>query len=470
MFSAVTARWLSSGLRADIAGKAYLITAGSWIAAAFIILQILRLGTNIGMAHLLAPQLLGVMALINTLRTGGELLTDIGIGQSIVNSRDGDKPYFFNTAWTLQIIRGFGLFGMALLATYPLVRIYDDPLLATVLPVAACIFIITGFYSPARFLLQKRIAARRLAGFQLAGGICSTVIHLALAWYLQSIWALVFALLLSAIVEVVLSHFMLNWRMLALRLDRSAFKAIFGFGKWVFLSTLVFFSASNFDRLYLADAVPFAVLGVYGIARTLADTAMNMTQHLSSQILFPKVSGSLLRGPDLRIALASTRRAVVWVIAFGMAGAISMADWFIYLAYDERYHAAAFFLSVLLAGGWFGMLSAFSESILMGIGKPSNVALGNSFKLLFIVAAVPFVLPSYGMGAAVMVFAAVEGVRYLVLAIRQRAYGLSFWGQDLAATAGFVIMALLLRELSWLVGITSGVGGWITMTRQALGF
>ena len=111
-------------------------------------------------------------------------------------------------------------------------------------------------------------------------------------------------------------------------------------------------------------------------------------------------------------------------MACGMALAITMADWFIYLAYDERYHAAAFYLSVLLAGGWFGMLSAFSESILMGIGKPSNVALGNTAKFAAVLALVPLVLPKYGMGAAVMVFAAVEGVRYLVLAFRQRTHGL----------------------------------------------
>lgn len=460
---------LPSGLRALLLSKAHLITAGGWVAGMFIVLQAMRLGTSIGLAHLLSPALLGTMALINTLRTGGELLSDIGVGQSIVNHKDGDQPYFYQTAWTLQIMRGFALFGLALVAIIPLTEIYDDPALKVLLPVSAVVFIISGFVSPARFLLQKRIAAKRIALFSLAGASFSAALHLGLAWYLQSIWALVLGLLISAVFDAALTWFMIDWRIHRLRFDKGAVRAIFGFGKWVFLSTLIYFLAGNFDRLYLAEAVSFAALGVYGIARTFADTAMNLTQHVSSQVLFPKVSGSPLRGRELRQAILPARRVVVWLIAAGMGFGITFADEFIELVYDDRYHDAAFYLPVLLAGGWFGMLSAFSESILMGIGKPSNVAMGNAAKLAVIVLLVPVVLPRYGMGAAVMIFAGVEFVRYALLAMRQRAHGLSFWRQDMAATAAFIILALILRELTGIVGLTSGVEGWIAITRQALG-
>lgn len=460
---------MPAGLRAQMLNKAHLITAGGWVVGMFIVLQTMRLGTSIGLAHLLSPSLLGTMALINTLRTGGELLSDVGVGQSIVNHKDGDKPYFYQTAWTLQILRGCALFGVALLAIIPLTEIYDDPRLKVLLPVAALIFIISGFVSPAKFLLQKRIAAKRLALFNLTGATFSAVLHLGLAWYLQSIWALVLGLLISAVFEAALSWFLIDWRIHRLRFDKGAVRAVFGFGKWVFLSTLVFFLAGNFDRLYLADAVSFAALGVYGIARTFADTAMNLTQHASSQVLFPKVSGSPLRGRELRRAILPARRIVVWLIAAGMAFGITFADEFIRLAYDDRYHAAAFYLPVLLAGGWFGMLSALSESILMGIGKPSNVAMGNAAKLAAIVLLVPIILPRYGLSAAVVVFAGVESIRYAFLAVRQRAHGLSFWRQDMAATAAFVLFALILRELTGIIGLTGGVEGWIAITRQALG-
>lgn len=459
---------LVSGLRSRLREKTHLINAGGWIVGMFIVLQVMRLGTNVGLAHLLAPELLGTMALINTLRTGGELLTDIGIGQSIVNNKDGEKPYFYNTAWTLQIIRGGLLFLLTVIAVYPLSQIYDEPALSLLLPASALVFVISGFASPSRFLLQRRIEAKKLSMMRFYGALFSTVVHLGLAWYMQSVWALVLALLVSCVFETVLTFIVGRVGSHRLIVDRGATRAIFGYGKWIFVSTLIFYLASNFDRLYLAEAVSFAALGIYGIARTFADTAMNLTQYAASNILFPKVSTSTLRGDALRAAILPSRRVVVWLLAVAMAVGIVFADLFIHLAYDDRYRDAAFYLSILLAGGWFGMLAAFSESVLMGIGRPMTVAMGNAAKLLAILAIVPLVLPRYGMAAAVVAFSGVEAIRYLVLAIGQQAHRLSFWRQDVASTGGFFLIALLLREVTGRLGLTSGIPGWIGMTRLAL--
>ncbi|WP_165362116.1 oligosaccharide flippase family protein [Qipengyuania thermophila] len=457
-------------LRAELDRRSVLMAAGGWVIAAFIVGQILRLGTSIGLAALLAPELLGLMALINTVQTGGELLSDIGIGQSIVQHKDGDKSRFYRTAWTLQVVRGLVLFAAMVAASVPIAHLYDEPLLLSLLPVSALVFVISGFISPARFLLQRDIRTRRLAIFGIVQGTFSAAVHLFLAWYLQSIWALVYALLISASFVAISSFFMMDWRIHRFTWDRGAVRAIFGFGKWVFLSTLIFFLAANFDRLYVAQAASFAALGVYGIARTFADTATALTQHLASQVLFPKVATSPLRGVALREAVRPVRRAIVVIIAVGMACGLAVADRFITLAYDARYAAAGFYLSVLLTGGWFAMLATFADNMLMGIGKPANMAIGNGAKLLALVTLVPLVLPLYGMAAAVVVFSAVEMLRYAVLTARAGAHGLSFWRQDAEATALFVGLALVLRELTGLAGLTSGVAGWVDLTHSALPF
>ena len=142
-------------LRAIASDRPALWKATTWVTLEHGIQQILRLGTNVALARLLAPELLGTMLLINTLRTGGELLSDVGIGQSIVSHERGRDPKFFNTAWTIQIIRGAVLFAIALLITRPVAELYDSPELTILLPVAALVFVISGFASPSKFLLQK---------------------------------------------------------------------------------------------------------------------------------------------------------------------------------------------------------------------------------------------------------------------------------------------------------------------------
>ena len=462
-----TTRW-HSALRRSLGSRRSLLGAAGWVSATFIAQQTLRLVSNVVLAWLLAPALLGTMLLINTLRTGGELLTDVGVGQSIVNNPSGNEPAFYNTAWTIQIVRGLILFALAIALTVPIARLYGKPELLILLPAVAPIFIITGLTSPARFLLQKRLEVRKLALFDLAAALFGTAVQIGLALYTPTIWALVWGLLIGTAGPAVASFFLIDWRSHRLRWEKEAVRAVLHFGKWVFLSSLIYFLAMNFDRLYFADAIPIALLGVYGIARTFADTITLLFQRMGSLLIFPKVSASQQRGFDLQRAIRPIRLATLLVAATGLALAVALADRFIYLIYDERYHAAGFFLSILLVGSWFGILATMADAMMMGVGKPSGVALSNGTKLVVIAVALPLLLPRYGMNAALFTFVIADAVRYAMLAWRKRGVGLSFLRQDAALTLFFLVLIFLFREATMLAGLTEGVGSWLAQVGAPL--
>ncbi|MEZ5734619.1 MAG: oligosaccharide flippase family protein [Novosphingobium sp.] len=446
-----------------------LAGAAGWVTSAFALQQILRLGTNIMLAWLLAPELLGTMVLINTLLTGGELLTDVGFGQSIINHRKGDEPFFYNTAWTIQIGRGLLLFVVALVATVPLAGLYENPQLKVLLPVAALMFIISGFVSPARFILIKRMAVRKLALFDMGHAAFLSLTTVALALYSPTIWALVGGLLVGTAVPGLASFFLIDWRSHAIQLNREAAREILHFGKWIFISTLVYFGAMSFDRLYLAGAVPLALLGVYGIARNLADALVQLSQRLGSIIVFPRISASQMELATLRQSALPLRGFLILLLAVGLGCGVSLADTFIFIAYDDRYRAAGIFLSILLVGAWFSILSALAEAMMMGIGKPSSLAAANGVKFLLILATVPLTFPRAGILAAVGLFALSETARYIILAWRQRVNGLSFLRQDIGATLLFFITILVAREFTGLLGITGGITSWVTQAEAVLG-
>ena len=67
------------------------------------------------MTRLLVPEMFGVMALVATIANVIWLLSDIGLGQNIIQSRRGAEPAFLDTAWVVQIVRGLLLWGVALL-------------------------------------------------------------------------------------------------------------------------------------------------------------------------------------------------------------------------------------------------------------------------------------------------------------------------------------------------------------------
>jgi len=459
----------SSRLLAALRRRANFLGAVGWVTAAFGAQQVLRLGTSVVLARLLAPQLLGTMVLINALRTGGELLTDLGIGQSIVKDPRGEQPIFYNTAWTLQIIRGAGLFLCTLIATVPLSHLYRNSELLWILPATSTIFIINGLTPPAPYLLQKRLNLKTIAIYNILTGVSSSIVHIALALYTPTIWALIGGLLISSVVAVGGNFFLMDPRTLAIRIDPSSRSSIFNFGKWMFVSSLIYFGAMNFDRLYFAKAVPLAVLGVYGIARTLADTVSLLTQRLGALVIFPKISAARLGAADLRKGILPVRRAALLLLAISFAAAVALSDKFIFLAYDARYRAAAIYLPIMLLGTWFSILASFADAMLMGIGKPSNVAAANAAKLLAIIAIVPFALSRGGILLAVCVFALAEIVRYMTLLLQKRRLGLAFSRQDLGVTIFFLAMIVMWREATAWIGLTDGLTAWFDRTGGALG-
>src|SRR5690606_2290529 len=91
--------------------KARALMGSGWVGGGYIAVQGLRFVSMMVLTYLLAPDVFGVMTMINVFLQGLEMFSDIGIGPSIIHSKRGEKSEFLNTAWTMQVIRGFVLWG-----------------------------------------------------------------------------------------------------------------------------------------------------------------------------------------------------------------------------------------------------------------------------------------------------------------------------------------------------------------------
>ncbi len=117
--------------------------------------QVLRLVSNLVLARLLFPEAFGIMAIVSVIIQGLMQFSDVGVSPAIMQSKRGDDPDFLNTAWTIQMMRGLGLWLAACALAWPVAQIYDSPLLMQLLPVAGLSLLITGF-NPTRLDSAKR--------------------------------------------------------------------------------------------------------------------------------------------------------------------------------------------------------------------------------------------------------------------------------------------------------------------------
>src|SRR4030067_3228097 len=104
-----------------------VLQSGSWTLLGYGVNQALRLGGNLILTRLLFPEAFGMMAIIQAVAFGAHMLTDVGVGPSIVQNARGNEPAFLNTVWTVQIVRSVLVWvGLCALA-FPLARFYGEP-------------------------------------------------------------------------------------------------------------------------------------------------------------------------------------------------------------------------------------------------------------------------------------------------------------------------------------------------------
>lgn len=423
----------------------------SWVVGPFAVQQGVRLATNIILARLLAPEMFGLMLIVNTLRTGTELLSDIGIGQSVVRTRRTLDHAFLDTAWTLQLVRGALLTAAMLALSGPVAHLYGQELEPIMLVISG-IFLVTGLQSPALFLMQRNMELRQRATYDVTCTVVQCALTIALAYVMPSVWALVWGLMLSTMFSTALSYAFGARRLPRPALHREHVREIVHFGKWVFLATVIYFAATSTDNAFFGAVLPMAVVGVYSVARTFSGMAAQLAQRLGAFLVFPKIAS--LGGQHHAVAdrVRHTRRRTLAVVALGMGVAIAGADGFILLCYDARYHDAAFMLPVLLFGVWFGVLATFAEAMLLGCDRPAPGALANGGKFAVLAAGLPLAFALSGFLAALLVLALAECVRWLLLGralIREK---LAFFGDDLLLTALLIVTAALVKLVLGSVG------------------
>ncbi len=428
-----------------------------WTTGSYAVAQAFRLVNNVVLARLLAPELFGIMLIVNTLRTGVELLSDIGIGQNIISSKNGENPDFYNTAWTLQIIRGFVLSAICLISTYPISMFYKSQTIYQIVPVISSIFIFTGISSISRFIAQKRLKLREIGIYDIFVSVSSLIVHVICAIITPTIWALVYGGVISSIISMIGGFFIIPGMKYRIILSREHVFEIISFGKWILLSTIVYFLAMNFDRLFLARSLPFQILGIYGVARSLADVLSLLVARIGSMVIFPMVAAAGHSKHILKEKLSFSRNKMLLALAVAVSLFVSVSDLVVLLLYDDRYKAAALMLPVLAVGVWFSVLCTLSESVLLGIGRPSYGALANVVKFVWLLIGLPIAIGNYGVAGAVVVIASSDFVRYMPLLHSQKVEHISFLKQDIVITIAMFVMVVIWRTLFWIVGISGDV-------------
>lgn len=339
--------------------KKKVFSAGAWSLASYFFNYAFRLGSNLLMTRLLLPEAFGVMAVAMVVITGLALFSDVGLRPNVVRNERGDDRSFLNTAWVIQIVRGFILsLGAILVALFiaiankaglvPVGSVYADPALPYVVCGLSLFPLIGGFESTKSLQAYRSLQLAKLTRMDIVAQVLSFLVTASWAIAYSSIWALVAGTITGVAVRSALSHVWLPGHSNRLQWDRRAFLDIIHFGKWIFLSTMTFFIASNGDRLMLGAMVDPGSLGAYSIAFLIFTSVDQVLGKVIADVSFPALS-ELIRESRPRFQKAYYRFhfAIASFSYFAAGSLLISGSSIIAVLYDKRYQQAGWMLQLL---------------------------------------------------------------------------------------------------------------------------
>lgn len=391
--------------------KKRVINASIWNMTGYATSQGIRLATNLIMTRLLVPEMFGVMSIVTVVIMGLALFSDLGLSQSIVQSKRGDDPTFLNTIWSVQIIRGIiiwlasvlisiALYGAGKLGLLVFNTAYSDPLLPWIIPVVSLSVLFAAFEPTWTSTASRRLEQAKITLIELASQIFSVLIMIVWVWVDKSIWALVAGNLSGSIIRNFIVYYVVPGERNKWGLEREAVKEIMHFGKWIFASSIVGFLFLNGDRLILGGLISAQELGIYTIAYFIVNSMTQISGRIFANIAFPVLSEAARSRPHQLIDVYYRFRFLFDIGLLFFAGLFFVTgSLIIQILYDPRYSAAGHMLEILSL-----MLIAvrynLADQCFMAMGKPNLMTFLNVVRAISLFLFLPIAFREYQMTGA----------------------------------------------------------------------
>ncbi len=379
--------------------------ASFWAIGGMASSQGLRLISNLIMTRLLFPEAFGLMAILNVWVFGLRMMSDVGIGTSVIQSGRDDVG-FVNTLWTVQVLRGVLLWAIAFLVAAPLAAVYEAPQLATMLPVVGITAVFNGLESTRIFTLNRKLALGRLTIIELTSQVTGILVMILYALQSPTVWALVIGALVSAAMRTVLSHVAIPGAGNRFHWDKPALRELVGFGRWIFLSSATNFISARGDVLILAAFLPLDALGIYSLAILLARLPERILSVLQRRVLLPALS-ELARDRRDQVSRAyyRARENLEYLLLPIVVGLVSAGDWIVDAFWDPRWHEAGWMLQVLSLRVLVGIATGPATMGLVSLGEPRYMFFSNLVRAICLAAGIPLAMSFFGIEGVVCVIA-----------------------------------------------------------------
>ncbi len=345
-----------------------VVKGGLWVFAIRLTERVFYLVRLIILARILAPHDFGLLGIAMLTMSTLDSFSQTGFRTALIQKKEEIKTYL-DSAWTVGIVRGIILFAILFfLAPYAAV-FFNTPQAKLIIQVVGFSFLLHAFTNIGVVHFQKELEFSKLFIYRLSGILVDFIVAVSAAFILKSVWALVFGLLAGNIVRLFLSY-IIHPHKPHISFDIDKLKELFGFGKWVLVSSVLVFLITQGDDAFVGKFLSVTMLGFYQMAYRIANIPATEITHVISQVTFPAYSKLQDNIPNLREAYLKTLQVTTF-LSIPITGLIFvLAPDFTMIFLGEKWMPIVPAMQVLVIAGLIRSIAATTSTVLYAVGKP----------------------------------------------------------------------------------------------------
>jgi O-antigen/teichoic acid export membrane protein len=345
------------------------VQSGVWVTGINVGDRLLQLLKITVLANLLSPEAFGLLGIALLVLASFRQFSRLGFDEALIQHRDEDVDAYLNTAWTMKIGRAALIAAVAFVAAPHLASFFGEPAVGSLVRVLAAVGVIDGLQNPGVVYFDKNLDFHREFAFKMGGRVVDLGVAVAAALVLRSVWALILGTVAMSLVRLLLSYAIHDYRPTP-AFDLGYAREMFGFGKWLFASSILIFLYSQGDDAFVGWFFSASVLGFYQIAYRFSNAPATEVTHVIARVAFPafsKVQDDVdrLREGYFRVVQLST------TVAFPMAaGIIGVAPQFVHVVLGGEWSAVVPIMQLLTVWGALRAFGANVGAMYKAIGRP----------------------------------------------------------------------------------------------------
>lgn len=390
--------------------------ASVWSAAGYGVSTVLRFVSRLVLAKLISDATpMGDVATVVVILAGLEMISDLGTGVLIVQHKRGSDREFLGTAYSVQALRGVGIWLIACLIAQPVALVYHDPELFGLLLFGALSTLFRSFANPGVWILTRNVDLRGPTLLTVGSEVTGFVVTIAWALVAPSAWAIVGGTVAASAAYAAFSHLLgerarFSW-------NPQMARQITRFGGWMLLSSGTYFLSSRGEILLLRGSVTDLEFGCFAFASMLVTTPLTAVTQLASQVLFPTVASSIREDPQR--AESQFRRSkwafTALALCFAWGGMFIGPVIIDLLKLNETFVGLTWMVQLLGLRAAMDIYCAPTGTLLFAFGASRYSAWANVVRLIILVAGLYYTTARWGLEGAFWVLVCAPMIAYLAL-------------------------------------------------------